>query len=128
MIDRRRIPDARTIAEGEGSSLVVDDSAAWDQVLRTIAAVARRTGGAGQPREIREPASGFITRADDAGSDPRLRHLLRSELDLAIAVADRATVLRHRSLGAPLVFCENGRTTEVDAWSVALARVPLPGD
>ena len=117
LIDRRRVAGTGVIAEGEGASLIVHDAAAWDEVRRSIAAAWRRTDGDDQPQQVRESPSGFAGLAREA----------RAEIDLAIAVADRATVLRHRSLEIPLVFCDDGRTTEVDPWTVALPGVAVLG-
>ena len=140
VIDRRGIRDAPRIAEGEGGWSTVYDSEAWVEVRRSVRAVrsdVENTERADDqdegPRRVRE-----VQRASTAAratkrspvperidsSDARLRELLETEVEIAIAVADRATVLRHRLLGIPLIFCEDGRTLAVDAWTVALPRIP----
>ena len=50
-------------------------------------------------------------------------------IDRAFVAAYRRTVLRHRSLGAPLVIWRDGRVVEVPAESVELPPVePRPAE
>lgn len=62
--------------------------------------------------------------SDGVKQEPRLDdqgYLLDvSEVEAAMTSANRATVLRHRSLGIPLLVWRDGRMVEVDPWTIEL--------
>ena len=106
VVDRRTTFAPRIIASGGAGELAIRDPDAWSAVLDSIR-TARRA-------QVREPVSVPVRSPE---------RLLGDDPERCFAAADRATVLRHRALGIPLVVWRDGGIVEADPWTIEVPGV-----
>lgn len=141
VVDSRRIAESTIVASGARNEMVIHEPVVWQAVLDSIRTARRggdavERGGGGrnvseQPAERARGAysrGGVMSRAQSTTLANDGRDIPGEAPEASFAAANRATVLRHRVRGIPLLFWENGRTVEVDPWTVPLPRVPETDD